>query len=259
MSIKTYRSEGIPVADRYVTVPFKLMNINRTGSDSWLRYMVMAATPGILDGDQYRLSIEVTDSTQLELQTQSYQRIFKMKEEGGADQITKITVGDGAAFQFIPHPSVPHESSIFDNYTLIHLHENATLYWGELLTCGRKLSGEIFAFKYFHNHTEIFCNGKLMFKDRVLLEPEKMNMQALGQLEGFTHQATFFYYKKDTDVKLLADFLMENRGDQNDEMMLGVSETAYGGLVLRMLGMSAEFLFDKLKECAALIKEKNQN
>ena len=48
-------------------------------------------------------------------------------------------------FVLLPHPSVPHEAIDFTSRNKIYLSDNCSLIFGEVLTCGRKLNGEVFS------------------------------------------------------------------------------------------------------------------
>ncbi len=106
----------------YCTMPFKLANITEDKNDKTLRLMLMSSSPGILDGDEYKMKIKVEKDCSLHLQTQSYQRLFNMKD--GASQNIEVHLESGSSFSFLPHPSVPHQSSVFVSKNTIFLSDN---------------------------------------------------------------------------------------------------------------------------------------
>ena len=114
----------------------------------------------------------------------------------------------GSSFCFLPHPVVPHETSDFSANNKIFLTDNCSLIWGEVLTCGRKLSGEIFKFSKYHSVTEIFINDKLVIKENLLIKPSVIDVNAIGQMEGYTHQATLI---------CLDDKLIVKRSDKKNQ------------------------------------------
>jgi urease accessory protein len=167
-----------------------------------LHLMLMSSSPGILDGDQYQLKIELEEGCSLELHTQSYQRLFNMKQS--AAQSLEVHLSVGSSFCFLPHPAVPHAAAVFKSTNKIYLQENCSIVFGEILTCGRKLNGEVFLFSKYHNLTEIYLQQKLIIKENLLIEPATINVHAIGQLEGFTHQASLIYLHATTEVKALS-------------------------------------------------------
>src|SRR5678816_4642739 len=72
----------------FCTAPFKIANITEDKQQDRLQIMLMSSSPGILDDDEITLQIHVGERCSLELQTQSYQRLFQMKN--GARQFQNV-------------------------------------------------------------------------------------------------------------------------------------------------------------------------
>jgi len=238
----------------YATPPFKIADVREDKRDKTLQLMLMSSSPGILDGDEYRIKVDLDKDCALELQTQSYQRIFNM--QNSALQYVSIQMAKGSSFQYLPHPSVPHEDSNFTAKNKICLSDNCSLIWGEVLTCGRKLNGEVFLFSKYHNLTEILLNGKLIIKENLLMLPKQINVNALGQLEGHTHQASLIYLDEKADAKQLKEsinaFLTEHTN-----ITYGITEAPKNGIIIRILGQKGEQLHNCLKAIADIINAKN--
>ena len=120
----------------YCTTPLKVININEDKQVHTLQLMLMSSSPGILDGDEYDLNIDLEVNSSLQLHTQSYQRLFTMQQN--ARQKMEIRLAENAAFYFTPHPVVPHENANFTARNKIYLSDNCSLIFGEIITCGRK-------------------------------------------------------------------------------------------------------------------------
>jgi urease accessory protein len=231
----------------YYTPPFKVANITENKQAGPLHLMLMCSSPGILDGDDFQLKLNIEENAHLYLHTQSYQRIFNMKQ--GASQKQEFYLQKNASFIYIPHPAVPHRHSIFTTCNKIYLEENNRLIWGELLTCGRKLNGEHFDFIKYHSITDIYISGKLIIKENWLIQPGIIPVQAIGQWEGYTHQAS---------LMILGNQNISSHYDainhylkQQQEITYGVSTLPHG-LIVRVLGYKAEQLFNCLKQIATL-------
>jgi urease accessory protein len=239
----------------YCTTPFKVANITEDKKDSILRLMLMSSSPGILDGDAYNIKIDLAKNCSLQLHTQSYHRLFTMKEQ--ATQKMEIQLAEGASFCFIPHPAVPHEQSNFTARNKIYLSNNCNLIFGEILTCGRKLNGEVFLFSKYHCITEIFMNDKLIIKENLLMQPALIDVNNIGQLQGFTHQASLIYLDEYADVKRIKPTVMEILMVQKG-ISIGITAAPVNGLIVRLLGQKAEQLFDCLKMIAGCLPQSNQ-
>lgn len=239
----------------YCTTPFKVANITEHKKDSTLRLMLMSSSPGILDGDDYQLKIELEENCLLQLHTQSYQRLFTMKQN--AVQKMEVHLQKKAAFCFIPHPAVPHQLSNFTASNIFFLSDNCSLIFGEVLTCGRKLNGEVFLFSKYHALTEIYINNKLIIKENLLLQPATIDVNVIGQLQGFTHQASLIYLDANADIKKLIALITEILSAQKD-ISMGITVASVNGLIVRLLGQKAEQLFNCLKTIAGCLPQNNQ-
>lgn len=252
LHIQTVLRDGsTKLGNCYFSPPFKVMNITEDKRGKDLHLMLMSSSPGILDEDEYELIIDVVANGSLQLYTQSYQRLFNMQV--GARQTMTVNLKEGSLFSYLPHPAVPHENSIFIAKNNIHLSTGCKLVWGEILTCGRKLNGEVFAFSKYHNITNIFLNNKLIVKENLLMQPSLLDPNLMGQLEGFTHQASLILYNESIDVTAFCDAIYEHLGLQ-DGIEFGVSSLQKNGLLVRLLGYKAEQLYDCLKSTAAMFQ-----
>lgn len=247
------RSEKTFLKKSFCTPPFKIADVTEDKKQKSLQLMMMNSSPGVLDEDEYCIRIDVAENTSLQLQTQSYQRLFQMKK--GAVQTMEVNLEQGASFVYLPHPSVPHQNSIFLSRNKIYLQNNYSLVWGEVISCGRKLNGEVFQFTSYHSITEIFLNSKLVVKENLLLKPATMNLSLIGQLEGYTHQATLLYLNEEANVTQLTNCLIENLNEQvsTADATFGVSALPVNGIVVRLLGYKAEQLFHILKSITTTI------
>lgn len=263
LDIETIFKNGITSLKRsYFTPPFKVANITEDKSSPDLQLMLMSSSPGILDEDEYELKMELGENSSLQLHTQSYQRLFNMKK--GAKQIMKVHLHKRASFIFLPHPSVPHENSVFTTINKFYLNSGCRLIWGEILTCGRKLStgllsenGEVFLFSKYHSITEVFIDNKPIIKENLLMRPLLIDPKAIGQLEGFTHQASFIFLDEKTDCIDAADTIHEYLSLQQ-EIVFGITTPTANGLIIRLLGYKAEQLHDCLKAITKIIEQKTK-
>lgn len=246
------RSERTILKKYFCNAPFKIADITEDKNQNKLRIMLMSSSPGILDGDEFTLEIEVADGCCLELQTQSYQRLFQMKR--GARQFFNVRMKPGSSFVYIPHPLVPHEKSIFLSKNKIMMDESCSLLWGEIMSCGRNLRGEIFQFSSYQSTTEIFFGEKLVVKENIWVNPAEIDLKAIGQLEGFTHQASLLFIDKVKDIKNKAESVI-GLLQQQQYVEFGVSSLPVNGMIVRLLGYKAEQLFDILKNISCLLSQ----
>jgi len=244
----TYLKQG------YFSPPLKIANITEDKKAPRLHLMLMSSSPGILDGDDYQIKIELDESCSLQLHTQSYQRLFNMK--AGAVQNIEVFLKDNASFTYLPHPTVPHLESVFTAKNKIHIGKNCRLIWGEILTCGRKLNGEIFSLSKYHNLTEIYFNKKLVIKENLLIQPTLSDPALTGQMEGYTHQASLIILDEEINTITTKEIIAELLGKMND-IDFGITTAPINGIIIRILGNKAEQLHNCLKTIATLVQQQN--
>ena len=235
------------LAESYFTPPFKVADTTEDKKGLLLHLMLMSSSPGILDGDEYTIRIELEEGSRLQLHTQAYQRLFQMT--GGASQRMEVRIQKGAGFCYLPHPTVPHRSSVYTGINKVYLSEDSCLVWGEVLTCGRKLNGEVFAFSEYHSTTDLILDDHLLLRENIFLRPSSMHLAGIGQMEGFTHQASLLLIGKDWTEGAVQDLIREYTAGHKD-ILVGFSAGPAGSLVLRLLGNQAGQLHQILQAIA---------
>ncbi|SDH46237.1 urease accessory protein UreD [Myroides phaeus] len=247
LDIKVEQRDGVSfLKDAYVTQPFRIVPVGQYRRDKAAYLMIMSSSPGLLDGDDHRLEVKVAEHSKLQLQTQAYQRLFHMRDK--STQTMAINLEKGAAFAYVPHPVVPQNSSTFISHNIVNLAEDCQFLLSDIVTCGRKMSGEQFEYNHFQNLTEVFVDNEMVLKDNVLLQPELMPIQGLGILEGFTHQGTLIYCN--TANVAVEEYITYFHAQYKDveNIVFGISKTEQDGFVVRVLGYGAEQLYNIFQE-----------
>ncbi len=239
--------------DAFVNQPFRIVPVGQYKSDGASYLMIMSSSPGILSGDAYDIQVNVKENARLQLQSQSYQRLFNM--EDSASQIMTVNMQKGTSFSYVPHPVVPHEDSTFKSHNLITMDDDCDLTISEIITCGRKHSGEAFKYAHFQNLIEVYHHDRLILKDNVLLKPEIMPLESMGLLEGFTHQGTLIYLNtRDEDVEDKIEYFFKELEGLAD-VSFGISALQAKGFAIRILGNGGEQMFDFFRKVQSVLWE----
>jgi urease accessory protein len=248
-----YKNDKSYLKEAYCRQHFKITNITEDKNCGTLKLMMVSSSPGVLDNDIFAIDVLIEENANVELTTQGYQRLFTMRNE--ASQCMNVRIGNNGSFYFLPHPNVPHAFSNFSSENNIYLSGKHNLLWSEIITCGRKLSGEEFKFTRFHNITNVYLHGKLIVKENVLIQPSKNNVHAIGQLEGYTHQSTLLFIN---DIADLSEISVACAGlfEGIEDLVFGISFLQVNGLIIRMLGQKAEKLFNYNNKLASIIRER---
>ncbi len=242
LKVETEYAGGITkLKDSFFTSPFKIAKPFYEHGKPDMKVCLINVSAGILAGDSYEMSLNMGDYTRTQWTTQSFTRIHKMKE-GFAEQNINISLGQGAVLYFLPRPVIPFAGSSFYSRTRVDMGKDSVLYYSDILSCGRFRSGEIFGFDIFSSRIEIYSGEKLIFLDNIKLMPASQDIRGIGFYEGFTHQATLLIFgsgDRQSSAAQSHSFLSECT-----DIEFGVSQTDSKGIIIRILGRSAEKLMD---------------
>ena len=266
--------------DLSFTAPYKIMTPFEK-ENGGIQIMPLCASAGIMAGDSQEFSYHVKEGADLEILSQSFEKIHKM-DEGSASRTIEVQVDKNAALYYYPQPVIPFAQSAFDSKMTIHLEdETSKLFLLEIISCGRNAHEERFQYRRFSSKVLLYRGEKLIYRDNTRYEPGKMPMEGIGLYEGYTHMANLFLSKlcnrdnvdggKETnidgmDIKKQMNSSGTGRTsdrtaelqekiwqilDEDSEVDGGVTRLTTGDLALRIFGHRAQ----KLQQIAEKIKE----
>ena len=266
--------------DLSFTAPYKIMTPFEK-ENGGIQIMPLCASAGIMAGDSQEFSYHVKEGADLEVLSQSFEKIHKM-DEGSASRTIEVQVDKNAALYYYPQPVIPFAQSAFDSKMTIHLEdETSKLFLLEIISCGRNAHEERFQYRRFSSKVLLYRGEKLIYRDNTRYEPDKMPMEGIGLYEGYTHMANLFLSKlcnrdnvdggKETnidgmDIKKQMNSSGTGRTsdrtaelqekiwqilDEDSEIDGGVTRLTTGDLALRIFGHRAQ----KLQQIAEKIKE----
>ena len=262
--------------DLSFTAPYKIM-MPFEKENGGIQIMPLCASAGIMAGDSQEFSYHVKEGADLEVLSQSFEKIHKM-DEGSASRTIEVQVDKNAALYYYLQPVIPFAQSAFDSKMTIHLEdETSKLFLLEIISCGRNAHEERFQYRRFSSKVLLYRGEKLIYRDNTRYEPDKMPMEGIGLYEGYTHMANLFLSKlcnrdnvdggKETnidgmDIKKQMNSSGTERTaelqekiwqilDEDSEIDGGVTRLTTGDLALRIFGHRAQ----KLQQIAEKIKE----
>lgn len=211
-------------ADCFFSAPLKIAKPFYYADHTEL--MMMTASAGMLDGDHYDIEIIVKENASLKFTGQSFTKIFRSGEKGGASQRVRITVEKGGRLLYLPQPVIPFAGSIFDSRTDIFLDSKSVFAVRDIFSCGRAAMNEYFAFGSFRSRTAVYIDGRLGFLDNIRLVPCEAELSGTGFFEGHTHSGMMYTYNAEAVDDLC-------------------STNAHRGRVYRMLANSAQEISER--------------
>ena len=205
---------------------------------SMAHVFILSPSGGILQGDRYRMDVELKNNAISHLTTQGATRIYKMESNYATHMVT-LNLKDNSYLEFIPEQIIPYKNSRFYQKTNLDIDESSTVIYSETIVPGRIAMGEMFDFDVCYLKTEGTINGKTKFRDSSLLTPKTQKIQALTMFDNKTILTSVYVLTK-KDVTKINDLI--NELFSNMENMSGGSSLMPNdsGISIRILGNSSE-------------------
>ncbi len=202
--------------------------------------MMMSASAGMLEGDEYDIRIHVCSGASLKFTGQSFDKIFKCSEGGKIIRRVKINVEGGGRLVYMQQPAIPFGGSRFYGEMDIRLRSDSVFVLQDIVSCGRAAMDERFSFSEYRSRISVKLDGRLVFLDNVKLVPDDFRPDGTGFYEGFTHSGMMYVYG--TEV---ADIPVETGA---------AATSAAAGKCIRMLSDSAQSITDVLENAVDCMK-----
>lgn len=224
------------------TAPFKIMS-PFYDEQNRMSLMVVSVSAGIMAGDRQHVQIDLEKNAQIEIHSQSFEKIHKMDNDSNASRHTILNIAAGAALLYSPLPTIPFAGSSYESTTDIYLEDSTSrLFYSEILSCGRSGRGERFAYKSYKNLTKVYQENHLIYMDNAIYEPAKQNPELFCMYEGYSHLLNLLL----VNIPCSADqeaALQTYLSDQAD-IEGGLSRTETNAVCVRALANSSEMLID---------------
>ncbi|KNY29797.1 Urease accessory protein UreD [Pseudobacteroides cellulosolvens ATCC 35603 = DSM 2933] len=118
--------------DSYFTAPFKITKPFYEDNFEIMSIMVMSASAGVMEGDIYKINVELGMESKVRLEGQSYQKIHRMKN-GHALQYNRFSLEKGSLLDYSPRPTIPFKDSRFYSTTECRMAEGSAFLYSEVL------------------------------------------------------------------------------------------------------------------------------
>lgn len=239
--------------DIYYYGAFKIMSPFYLQNDAQACYYIMNPGGGYVDGDTYRMDIQLSKQAELLLTTQSATKIYKTPNTPVIQEIN-ITLKEGSLLEYLPDPIIGYKDSRYKQNTVVNMEKGSYFIATDIVTPGWDSEGNLFSYNLLDLKTEIYLDGKIVVLDHIRLSPDSQNIMDIGFLEGYTHFGTMIVVgeKADYDFCLKLHEAME----ANDlKCKLGLSKLSVSGFTLRVLGLSTQDVERVFNICHTIIRK----
>lgn len=197
---------------------------------------IISPSGGILQGDRFRMDIELTNSAKAHVTTQSATRIYRMNKNFGT-QIINLDVDKNCYLEYIPDQIIPYRDSRFYQVSNIKVHDEATCMYSEILTPGRVASNESFEYDICYMRVKsVNQNNKLRLIDIAKIEPKRENVKSFGVLNNYDILGNIYILTPGDKINLIQNEILETISGIKNVIGGCTRLPDNNGLLIRLLG-----------------------
>jgi urease accessory protein len=212
---------------------------------------------GIVSGDELRLTTQVQDKAHALLTTPGANRFYRARDDvsiGDPTQTQRIElhIAVQAKLEYFPLETLVYEGADAVNQLDVYLRDDSVYLGWDIVCLGLPASGQPFVEGRFTQLNRVFCQDKLLYHDRIAINPQNGLFQSVAGLAAQPVFGSFLIYAPENimPVKTRSDLL---RVFRQQLISLGaehlVSITDIDGLLV------ARYLGEQSEQCKALFIE----
>lgn len=206
-----------------------------------------------LAGDRYTVDVELAAGAMAHISTGAATLISPM-EGDSSRQRQSIRLDEGAYLEWLPRPLIPCAHSRYHSSTELIVAPTATLFYSEVVACGRLHRDERFDYDEFALGT-VLCrpSGEVLAREALSLIPSLCAPSEWAILGSFTHFGSIIVVAPREVTHTLYNTLTPTlREDLRMSVSLLCDEC---GIAIRLAGRSSERLLGEIRHLCSLTRE----
>ena len=220
---------------------------------SMAHVFILSPSGGILQGDRYRMDVELRNNAISHITTQGATRIYKMESNYATHMVT-LNLKDNSYLEFIPEQIIPYKNSRFYQKTNLQIDDSSTVVYSETIVPGRIAMGEMFDFDLCYLKTEGKITDRVQFRDSSLLSPKTQKIQSLAMFDDKTILTSVYILTKKhvTKVNDMINELFSHTQNISGGSSILPNDS---GISIRILGNSSEDQKTTIYEILKIIRK----
>lgn len=234
--------------------PLKLLTPCARGKSVWAYASNFGG--GLVAGDETRLDLNIGPESRCFFGTQASTKVYRNPARLPCSHTTHAVLERGALLVFAPDAVQSFAGSNYRQRQEFHLAEDAGLVFVDWFTSGRAARGERWAFNHFQSRNDVFIDGKRVFVDSILLNPEEGALDSQHRTGRFNCFAMLLIVGKPLE-EIAANVLKEtaSRPVERSASLVCCASPVQGGAVLRWAGEDVETVSREIKHRLQLCAE----
>jgi urease accessory protein len=241
------------IARQRASPPLQIFGLQQDAAGAAAYLQIVNPTGGLCEGDTAEIEVTVAPGAHLYLTTQAATKIYPAAHGAMARQRTRLHVASGAVLEYFPLPLILFAGARYAQDTSIRVEPGGVCLVAEVLAPGRLARGERFAYHLVRTRVEAWLGERLALCEQMILEPPRRSPEGLGGLDGRPYLATLYVLASHAFEAWVPAWNRRLAAQYGG--CVGMSELAYGGLVARVLGDTAQETVRRLELVDGLVRE----
>ena len=215
---------------------------------------IMSSAGGILQGDRHLIDVTLEEKSMVHITTQGATRVYSMTQDIAMQKI-HIKLEDGAYLEYLADQIIPYKDAKYHQELDCTIHENATLFYSEIVTPGRIAMNESFQYDTCHLKAKVENQDKkLLFMDIVDLKPKKQDLRVKEILGDYTIVASIYFFSEKKHVLKLQEQILNLQ--TSDDVVFASSILAYdSGILIRILANQVDLIQNLILKIAKMVRK----
>ncbi len=205
-------------------------------------YFLISTGGGFTEGESYLQEISLDEQCHAIVTTQTPNYIYKCDNGRLTSQNNRVEIGKDSFLEYYIDETIPYARARFRQNTEIDMAAGSRLIMTDGLTAGWSADEAPFQYRDIGLKTDIRMEGRLLFHDFMLVNPQEERMQEIGCFEGNLNYNSAVVIDEHADEGMLEELrsFLHQEFAASADVRFGLSLLDRDGIVLRVLGKNIE-------------------
>lgn len=220
----------------FSTSPLRLLTPRNHGNAAWV--YASSYGGGLVGGDDLRLTVRVEPGASAFLSSQASTKVYR--SDSRAALYLDADVADGGQLIVWPDPVVCFAGSAFRQVQRVELADEAGLVLVDVMTSGRRASGERWEFSEYLTDLVVCRHGRVILRDALRLTAAEGNLAA--RMGRFDVLATIVISgsRWQAEAERIIANVASSPIQRTADLLVAAAAVRDGGCLLRLAGRSVE-------------------
>ena len=183
------RGLGTVMTQNRSTLPLQVSKPMQLDGSGAICVTLLNPTGGLLGGDCLTTEIDLAKGAHAMLTTTSAAKVYRT-DSGPAFHRTTVNLAEDAVLEYLPDHVIPHPGSSLDQSLAVEMAPRSRAIILDGFAVGRVARQERWRFNELTAEVLVRRSGRLVYRDRIRIQPKAWVPSGLGGMEGAAYAAT---------------------------------------------------------------------